>query len=195
MSYAEEGYKQEIKDKLASMPMKDKLEKIPWETFRENLNIPEEILQRQLRGVEKEMQQARERYEEESVSESDALSYHTDPIFDSSESEESVEAEKQEDELESEEIDKFILNDEDFEIGQGRGGHHDGGRVMFGRRIGLGRGVNIHRKRKARPRAHRAGDGDVATHHTGKLAANRQAQACATDGAHAVCLATHKRAE
>ena len=34
------------------------------------------------------MQQARERYEEESVSESNALSYHTDPIFDSSQSEE-----------------------------------------------------------------------------------------------------------
>jgi len=64
------------------MPLKDKIEKIPWETFRENLNIPEDILHRQLRGVEREMQQARERYEEESISESDALSYHTDPIFD-----------------------------------------------------------------------------------------------------------------
>ncbi len=44
------------------MPHKDKLDKIPWETFKDNLNIPEDILQRQLRGVERQLQQARERY-------------------------------------------------------------------------------------------------------------------------------------
>ena len=45
------------------MPHKDKMEKIPWETFKENLNIPEEILQKQVRGMERELMQARERYE------------------------------------------------------------------------------------------------------------------------------------
>ena len=47
------------------MPQKDKMEKIPWELFKENLNIPEEILQKQVRGMERELQQARERYEED----------------------------------------------------------------------------------------------------------------------------------
>jgi hypothetical protein len=38
---------------LASLPLKDKIEKIPWETFKENLNIPEDLFQKQLRGVER----------------------------------------------------------------------------------------------------------------------------------------------
>lgn len=33
-------YKQEIEQKLAALPHKDKADKIPWEDFRENLNIP-----------------------------------------------------------------------------------------------------------------------------------------------------------
>lgn len=82
-------YKREIEEKLASLPHKDKGDKIPWEDFRDNLNIPEEILARQVRGVERELQQARERYEEDSAENSEALSYITDGIFEESESEES----------------------------------------------------------------------------------------------------------
>lgn len=67
----EAEYKKEIEEKLAALPHKDKMEKIPWETFKENLNIPEEILQKQVRGMERELQQARERYEEDSYSNSD----------------------------------------------------------------------------------------------------------------------------
>jgi len=74
-------YKRQIEEKLASMPVKDKIERIPWETFRDNLNIPEDLLARQVRGVERELQQARERYEEDSVSQSEALSYITEDIF------------------------------------------------------------------------------------------------------------------
>lgn len=37
----EEEYKKEIEEKLAAMPHKEKMEKIPWEEFKENLNIPE----------------------------------------------------------------------------------------------------------------------------------------------------------
>ncbi len=55
-------YKREIEEKLAAIPNRDKLDKIPWENFRDNLNIPEEVLARQVRGVERELQQARERY-------------------------------------------------------------------------------------------------------------------------------------
>jgi len=69
------------------MPQKDKMEKIPWELFKENLNIPEEILQKQVRGMERELQQARERYEEDSYSNSEELSFHTEKIFEESESE------------------------------------------------------------------------------------------------------------
>lgn len=57
------------------------MEKIPWETFKDNLNIPEEILQKQVRGMERELQQARERYEEDSMSNSEELSYHTEHMF------------------------------------------------------------------------------------------------------------------
>jgi len=63
------------------------MEKIPWELFKENLNIPEEILQKQVRGMERELQQARERYEEDSYSNSEELSFHTEKIFEESESE------------------------------------------------------------------------------------------------------------
>lgn len=48
---------------MEAVPYKDKMEKIPWEKYRENLNIPEEILVKQVKGVEKELQEARERYE------------------------------------------------------------------------------------------------------------------------------------
>jgi hypothetical protein len=34
-------YKKKIEERIAAIPYKDKIEKIPWETFRENLNIPE----------------------------------------------------------------------------------------------------------------------------------------------------------
>jgi hypothetical protein len=44
-------YKREIEEKLAAIPNRDKLDKIPWENFRDNLNIPEEVLARQVRGV------------------------------------------------------------------------------------------------------------------------------------------------
>ena len=99
------------------MPHKDKLDKIPWETFRDNLNIPEDILQRQLRGVERELQQARERYEQDSVSHSEGLSYHTEHIFEESESEEDDEKiEREEDEVDEEQIDKFILNEEERKV-------------------------------------------------------------------------------
>lgn len=71
-------YKKEIQAKLAAIPHRDKLEKIPWETFRDNLNIPEEILAKQVRGVERQLQQARERYEQDSGEQSDVRSYITD---------------------------------------------------------------------------------------------------------------------
>ena len=53
------------------MPHKDKMEKIPWESFKDYLNVPEEILQKLTKGMEKELQQARERYEEDSFSDSE----------------------------------------------------------------------------------------------------------------------------
>ena len=64
----EEEYKKEIEEKLAALPHKQKMEKIPWDEFKENLNIPEDILQKQVRGMERELQHARERYEEDSYS-------------------------------------------------------------------------------------------------------------------------------
>ena len=33
-----------LEEKLATLTHKEKMDKIPWENFRENLNIPEEIL-------------------------------------------------------------------------------------------------------------------------------------------------------
>lgn len=113
----EAEYKKEIEERLAALPHKDKLEKIPWETFKENLNIPEEILQKQVRGMERELQQARERYEEDSISNSEEMSFHTEKIFEESESEnEKDDVEGEEDDIDSEEIDKFILNDEERKV-------------------------------------------------------------------------------
>jgi hypothetical protein len=66
------------------MPHKDKMDKIPWEQFRDTLNIPEEYFEKHLRGVERELQQVRERYEEDSASHSDVVSYHTEHIFEES---------------------------------------------------------------------------------------------------------------
>lgn len=94
------------------------MEKIPWETFKDNLNIPEEILQKQVRGMERELQQARERYEEDSLSNSEELSYHTEHMFEESDSEEEKVHVAQEDgeDIDSEEIEKFILNDEEKKV-------------------------------------------------------------------------------
>ena len=78
---SEQEYKREIEEKIAALPHKDKMEKIPWEAFKDNLNIPEDIIQKQVRGMERELQQARERYEEDSFSNSEELSYHTEHIF------------------------------------------------------------------------------------------------------------------
>ena len=41
---------------MKAVPCKDKMEKIPWEQYRESLNIPEEILNKQVKGLEKELQ-------------------------------------------------------------------------------------------------------------------------------------------
>jgi hypothetical protein len=38
---------------MEAIPTKDKMEKIPWEKYRDNLNIPEDILAKQVKGVEK----------------------------------------------------------------------------------------------------------------------------------------------
>ena len=119
-------YKREIEMQIASLPHKEKGEKIPWAQFKDNLNIPEDVFARQMRGVEKELQQARERFEEDSLSE--ARSY-TEDIFDESRSEgpieeeerkedenEEEEREKPEFEIDSEEIEKFILTEEERKL-------------------------------------------------------------------------------
>lgn len=113
----EQEYKKEIEEKIAALPHRDKMEKIPWETFKDNLNIPQDILQKQVRGMERELQQARERYEEDSMSNSEDLSYHTEHIFEESESEdEKMAMDEENDDIESEEIDKFILNEEERKV-------------------------------------------------------------------------------
>ena len=102
---------------MASLPHKEKMDKIPWEEFKENLNIPEEILQKQVRGIERELEQARERYEEDSNSHYEENSFHTEKMYEESESEnEGMEMEKEADDIDSEEIDKFILNEEERKI-------------------------------------------------------------------------------
>ena len=111
----EEEYKKEIVEKLAAMPQKEKMEKIPWEEFKENLNIPEQIIQKQVRGMERELQQARQRYEEDSYSNYDDNSFHTEKMYEQSESERE-QGEKEGDDIDSQEIDRFILNEEERKI-------------------------------------------------------------------------------
>jgi hypothetical protein len=36
---------------MEAAPCKDKIEKIPWQQYRESLNIPEEILNKQVKGL------------------------------------------------------------------------------------------------------------------------------------------------
>ena len=74
---------------MEAVPCKDKMEKISWEQYRESLNIPEEILNKQVKGLEKELQEAaRERFEEESNSEEMASNYTEEDIFEESSSSE-----------------------------------------------------------------------------------------------------------
>lgn len=69
-------------EEIEAVPCKDKMEKISWEQYRESLNIPEEILNKQVKGLEKELQEAaRERFEEESNSEEMASNYTEEDIF------------------------------------------------------------------------------------------------------------------
>lgn len=99
------------------MPMKDKMEKIPWDKFKDNLNILEDILAKQVKGVEKELQHARERYEEDSESHGEPNSYITEDLFeDDDEEEEGDQSEKEDDGIDEEEIDKFILNEEERKL-------------------------------------------------------------------------------
>jgi hypothetical protein len=37
----QENIKKKIMEEMEAMPYKDKMEKIPWEKYRDNLNIPE----------------------------------------------------------------------------------------------------------------------------------------------------------
>lgn len=92
----EMALKRKIEEKIAAIHYKDKIEKIPWEKFKDNLNIPEYLLAKQVKGVEKELRQARERYEEDSYSQSEPLSYITEDLFEEIDSEEDEELNQEE---------------------------------------------------------------------------------------------------
>lgn len=51
MKSQQEHIKKRIIEEMEAMPAKAKLQKIPWEQYKESLNIPEDILNKQVKGL------------------------------------------------------------------------------------------------------------------------------------------------
>lgn len=83
------------------------------------------MLAKQVKGIEKELAQARERYEHDSYEESDQLSHFTENIFEDIDSgdeevKDEVKLDENEDKsIDEEEVNKFILNEEEQRIKKG----------------------------------------------------------------------------
>lgn len=93
---------------MEAVPCKDKMDKFSWEQYKGNLNIPEDLLNKQVKGLEKELQEAvRERYEEDSNSEEIASNYTDEDIFEEESSSELENDEKEENGL-KEKDEEFI---------------------------------------------------------------------------------------
>ena len=61
--------------------MKEKTEKIPWDKFKENINISEDMLASEIKGIEKELKEAKERYDDDSYMDSEEVSNITENLF------------------------------------------------------------------------------------------------------------------
>ena len=114
----QEKVRKEMSIALAKKAQKDKENGIKWSEFKNNLNVPEELMNFEVKEVEKGFMAAQERLREESIDESEEFRSMTensdDDIYDEDEEESQMEDENSE--IKDDEINKYILTEEEQKV-------------------------------------------------------------------------------